>query len=88
MKLLIELPDREGDGGIDVIWHKGSYVKIASCDHTVVISANESGLKSLGEQMIYLSQSNIINGAHVHLDDFFCDSSLDGLSLTIEKSNT
>ena len=85
MKLLIELPDCEEDGGIDVIWHKGSYVKVDSYDNTVVISANEAGLKSLGEQMIYLSQSNIINGAHVHLDDFFCGSELEGLELIIEK---
>ena len=85
MKLLIDLPDCEDDGGIDVIWHKDSHIKINSCDHTVVISANEAGLKSLGEQMIYLSQCNIINGAHIHLDDFFCGSSLEGLDLIIEK---
>lgn len=84
---MIELPDCDEDGGIDVIWHEGSYVKVDSYDNTVVISANNAGLRSLGEQMIYLSQSNIINGVHIHFDDFFCGSSLEGAELIIGKTD-
>lgn len=84
MKLTIDIPEYDGDG-IDVIWHKGSIIHL-NCDKKVItLKANKEGLRSLGEQLLYLSQEKIQTGCHIHLDDFFCGSNLSGYYLTIEK---
>ena len=87
MKICIELPDYEAEeGGIDVIWHKGSCVEIDSTDEAVYICANKIGLRSLGEQMIYLAENDVAPGTHIHFDDFFCGKDLQGKSLVIGKT--
>ncbi len=84
MKLTIEIPEYDGDG-IDVIWHKGSSVHVRFEDDVVVIKANGEGLRSLGEQLLYLAQEDVQKGCHIHLDDFFCGDGLTGCGLLLEK---
>lgn len=85
MKLTIEIPEYDGDA-IDVIWHKGSSVHVCCHENVVTIKANGEGLRSLGEQLLYLAQEDVRSGCHIHLDDFFCGDELTGNGLLIEKT--
>ena len=84
MKLTIDIPEYDGEG-IDVIWYKGSSVHVRCEDDFVVIEANREGLRSLGEQLLYLAQEDVQSGSHIHLDDFFCGHELTGYGLLLEK---
>lgn len=72
MKYIIDIPEYDGDG-IDVIWHKDSLVNIRCDEGGITLEANGEGLRSLGEQLLYLSQEIIPSGSHIHLDDFFVE---------------
>ena len=72
MKITIDIPDYIKGEGIDVIWNEKCFLKVnKGCCESVIISGNESALRALGEQLIYLSQSQVETGSHIHYDDFF-----------------
>lgn len=89
MKIAIDIPDYVKGEGIDVIWNEKCFLKVnKGCCESVIISGNESALRALGEQLIYLSQSQVETGSHIHYDDFFCkDSDIEFIVEKIDKKD-
>ena len=83
MKITIDIPDYIKGEGIDVIWNDKCFLKVNKDCESVTISGNESALRALGEQLIYLSQSQVEAGSHIHYDDFFCNDS--NVGFIVEK---
>lgn len=88
MKIVFELPDYDAKIGVDVFWHEGSRIKVDLGEEEVYIFGNAEALRSLGEQMIYLSQKQVPNYSHIHFDEFFCKNSITGLRFCIGKDET
>lgn len=88
MKIILDLPDYDDEVGVDVFWREGSRIKVDLGDEEVCIFGNAEALRSLGEQMIYLSQKQVPNYSHVHFDEFFCGDSIKGLKFCIGKDET
>ncbi len=86
MKITIDIPDYVKGEGIDVIWKDGSVLKITpGTDKTLIVSGNECALRSIGEQLIYLAQSQVEVGSHIHYDEFFCENAISGVEIIVEK---
>ena len=67
MKITIDIPEYiEGDG-VEYIWNENGELNIKCENNSVIILGNADGLRSLGEQCIYLSQ--IKKGNHIHIDE-------------------
>jgi hypothetical protein len=72
MKIELDIPEYS-TGGVGYIWDKSSKVECAVEEHEVVINANVEGLKSLAIALLSLSQRDVPEGSHIHLDDFTGD---------------
>lgn len=68
MDLVIEIPDY-GQSGLKFNWEKGFEILVVENNGGFVIKANRSGLVSLARVFLSLSQKDIPDGYHVHLDD-------------------
>ena len=72
MKIAIDIPDYVKGEGVDIIWNDKCKLKVNKGCESVIVSGNESALRALGEQLIYLSQSQVETGSHIHYDNSFC----------------
>ena len=86
MKMILEIPDYDGNG-IDVIWERGAKLVLDIDENGFSVSANAAGLISLAKEMLYLANNDFPDGAHVHYDNFFTGQSLQ-YELIIEKMST
>lgn len=70
---------------IELKWERGFKIKVEKNNNEVLISANKEGLISLANHLLTLSQDEIIEGAHIHLDEY---NSLEenSLGIVIEKT--
>lgn len=70
---------------IELKWKRGFKIKVEKNNNEVLISANKEGLISLANHLLTLSQDEIIEGAHIHLDEY---NSLEenSLGIVIEKT--
>lgn len=84
MKVEIELEDYSKEEGIKLKWEKGFNIKVERAGDEILISANKAGLISLANHLLTLSQDEILEGTHIHLDEYNSleESSLD---VIIEK---
>ena len=83
MKITIDIPNYVKGEGVDIIWNDKCVLEINKGCENVTISGNDSALRALGEQLIYLSQSRVEAGSHIHYDDSFCNNN--NIDLIIEK---
>lgn len=85
MKVEIELEDYSKEEGIKLKWERGFNIKIERKGDEVLILANKAGLISLANHLLTLSQDEILEGAHIHLDE---NNSLEqsSLDVIIEKA--
>ena len=80
MKIEVEIPEKD----IKRVWEHNFTIKAQIDDNTVIVKANEAGLKSLAKQLFTLAQSSVPIGSHLHYDD--SNSLEDGsCELIIEK---
>lgn len=70
---------------IELKWERGFKIKVEKNNNEVLISANKEGLISLANHLLTLSQDEITEGAHIHLDEY---NSLEenSLDIVIEKT--
>lgn len=70
---------------IELKWERGFKIKVEKNNNEVLISANKEGLISLANHLLTLSQDEITEGAHIHLDEY---NSLEenSLGIVIEKT--
>ncbi|MBD5523586.1 MAG: hypothetical protein HDR04_04050 [Lachnospiraceae bacterium] len=85
MKVEIELEDYSKEEGLKLKWEKGFNIKVEREGDEVLISANKAGLISLANHLLTLSQDEVLEGTHIHLDKY---NSLeeDSLDVIIEKA--
>lgn len=84
MKIEVEIPDYVFEKDIKRVWERNFTIKAQIDDNTVIIKANEAGLKSLAKQLCTLAQPSVPIGSHLHYDD--SNSLEDGsCELIIEK---
>ncbi|MCM1126197.1 MAG: hypothetical protein NC429_06955 [Lachnospiraceae bacterium] len=86
MKIEIEIEDYSKEEGIKLKWERGFSIKVEKEGDKVLILANKAGLISLANHLLTLSQDEILEGAHIHLDEY---NSLEenSLDIIIEKAN-
>lgn len=70
---------------IELKWERGFKIKVEKNNNEVLISANKEGLISLANHLLTLSQDEITEGAHIHLDEY---NSLEENSLGIVIAKT
>lgn len=58
------------DNSLDFVWENNFKIKTSTENNTVTIEANSKGLLSLVRHLILLSQKEVPNGSHFHLDEF------------------
>ena len=85
MKVEIELEDYSKEEGLKLKWEKGFNIKVEREGDEVLITANKAGLISLANHLLTLSQDEVLEGTHIHLDKY---NSLeeDSLDVIIEKA--
>lgn len=84
MTIEIDIPDYKDETGIAYKWEIGFYVQVCFLDGVVLIKANKSGLVSLANHMLSLSQDDVPLESHMHFDEI--NSLEDGsVELIIEK---
>ena len=71
MERIVRLPDYTPQGGVRMIWEGDARITVKLGEHTpaIFINANEAGLVSLANLLLFLAQPNVPSGAHAHLDD-------------------
>jgi hypothetical protein len=69
MKIEIEIPDYITNEGIKRVWERNFTITTLVEENTLIIKANESGLKSLAYQLLTLAQPMAPSGSHMHYDD-------------------
>lgn len=70
MKVEVEIEDYDREKGIQLKWEEGYSIKVESCNGQVVILGNRAGLISLANHLITLAQDGIVEGGHIHLDEY------------------
>ncbi len=82
-EIKISIP--EYDNGVECVWEEGFKIKTSAPFDTLTIEANREGLISLARHLLHLSQGDVPNGSHFHLDEY--NSLEDGsLELIISKN--
>lgn len=67
---VLEIPKYDPNQGVAVIWDSAARIHTEITDHwEFVISANRTGLLSLGQAFLDLADQNVPAGAHIHLDE-------------------
>ena len=79
----VQIPVYHG-GPMDVFWDSAGELSVEAEKNKLIIRANCAALNSLAKQMLYFACNNLLNGAHVHYDDFFCKNRYSGEMLTLE----
>lgn len=69
MKIEIEIPDYIKDEGLRRVWERNFTITTSVEENTLIIKANEAGLKSLAYQLLTLAQPTAPLGSHMHYDD-------------------
>lgn len=84
MKVEIELEDYSKEEGIKLKWEKGFNIRVKREGDEVLILANKAGLISLANHLLTLSQDEVLERTHIHLDEY---NSLEenSLDVIIEK---
>lgn len=70
MKVEMELEDYRAEKGIKLKWENGYCIRVEREDNEVRLLANKAGLISLANHLLTLSQDEITEGAHIHLDEY------------------
>ena len=68
MEKTIFYKDYTPENGMELTWEPNFEIKCEVYGNIVQICANESGLLSLANHLITLSQQSVPNGYHLHLD--------------------
>ncbi|MBO5778786.1 MAG: hypothetical protein J6R82_04375 [Clostridia bacterium] len=55
---------------VELMWERNFKIKTSMQYDTITIEANREGLLSLARHLILLSQKEVPDGSHVHLDEF------------------
>lgn len=84
MKLEIEIEEYSQEKGLQLKWESGFSIHVQNEDKAVVITGNKAGLISLARHLLTLAQDKVLEGAHIHFDEYNAleDHSLD---LIIQK---
>jgi len=69
MLIEMNIPDYHKQKGIKTIWDNNFIVESAIHGNSIVIRANEAGLRSLARHLLTLAQNEVPKGAHIHYDD-------------------
>ncbi len=67
-EIKISIP--EYDNGVELVWEDNFKIKTSAPFDTLTIEANREGLISLARQILHLSQDDVPNGSHFHLDEY------------------
>ena len=70
MKRIIEIPEYNPRWGIILNWSRDFEIKVATDGKQVHISGNPAGLESLANHLLNLTQDNVPEGTHIHLDHY------------------
>lgn len=70
MKIEIEPEDDRKETGMHLRWESGYCIKVEKSENEVLILANKAGLISLANHLLALSQDEITEGTHIHLDEY------------------
>lgn len=69
MKIEINIPEYKKQEGIKTIWDNDFIIESTIQGNSIVIKANEAGLRSLARHLLTLAQNEVPVGGHVHYDD-------------------
>lgn len=58
------------DGAIEMVWEEGFSVRCTVSDTAVCIEANKEGLISLARHLLMLSQDDVPEFSHFHIDEY------------------
>lgn len=67
-EIKIDIP--EYDNSFGFVWENNFKIKTSTEFDAITIEANSEGLLSLARHLILLSQKEVPNGSHFHLDEF------------------
>ena len=68
MEKIITYKSYTPENGFELTWEPNFEIKCETNGKVVKISANTAGLISLANHLVALSQKNVPNGYHLHLD--------------------
>lgn len=68
MKIEVNIPEFILGEPIKRVWERGFTIETLIDHDTIIIKANEAGLKSLAQQLLTLAQTSIPIGSHMHYD--------------------
>jgi hypothetical protein len=66
----VSVPDYNSEKGFEYLWEADFYISTNFEDGSIKICANAAGLKSLANHLLNLSQDQVPNGYHLHLDEY------------------
>lgn len=86
MKQEVEIIKYDSNKGLQLSWENNFSIEVKSEGREVLIVANNEGLISLAKHLLTLAQEEVLQGTHIHLDQY--NSLEDGsIDLIIEKRN-
>jgi hypothetical protein len=68
MERSVPIGNYSADSGLHLEWSFGFEIEVAIRSGTVVIRANEAGLRSLAQHLLTLAEGTVPDGTHIHLD--------------------
>jgi hypothetical protein len=69
MKLEINVPQYQTEEGIKTTWDNDFIFESVFQGNSIVIKANEAGLRSIARHLLTLAQYEVPAGCHIHYDD-------------------
>lgn len=69
MIIEVNVPDYRKEEGVKLVWEDGFTIESMISDNSIIIKANEAGLRSLARQLLTLAQTEVLSGCHIHYDD-------------------
>jgi hypothetical protein len=67
--IIVKIPKYQPENGLKLEWENNFFITLRQENDTVILQANENGLKSLAKHLIALSNPGVPNNIHIHFDD-------------------
>lgn len=67
--IVLKIPKFSPEKGIQLEWEQDFFIRITEEDGTILLSANQQGLRSLAKHLLCLADSAAPINSHLHLDE-------------------
>ena len=67
--ITLKIPKYTKEDGLQLEWEGDYFINIKTENNSIVLQANEAGLKSLAKHLLALSEHGVPDNTHIHFDE-------------------